>query len=73
VVYPKQPVRFVWGWVNDYSMTYEQALAHFKSFTVKVVWDGASPGSATLVMGNLLPFTGKEGRLEYLCTLTEHP
>jgi hypothetical protein len=27
VIHPNQPARFVWGWVNDYSMSYEEALA----------------------------------------------
>jgi Tol biopolymer transport system component len=78
VLHPNQPMRFVWGWVNDYSMTYEEAFAHFESFTIEVLWDffsdGETDGSAPLAtMTELLPFTGRPSRLEYLCTLTEHP
>jgi Tol biopolymer transport system component len=73
VVHPAQPTRFVWGWVNDYSMTYEEALDHFTSFTVQADWEGESAGSADLVMGELLPFTSRDARWEYRCTLTEHP
>jgi hypothetical protein len=70
---PNQPMRFIWGWVNDYSMTYDEALAHFNSFTVDVFWDGEAGGSASLTMGQLLPFTGRDARIEYICTFTEHP
>jgi len=78
VLHPNQPMRFVWGWVNDYSMTYEEALTHFSSFTIDVFWDffsdGITDGSATLAtMSELIPFTGRDARFEHLCTLTEHP
>lgn len=72
-VHPEQPTRFVWGWVNDYSMSYEQAQAHFTSFTVDASWEGPTDGSASLTMGELLPFTGMENRWAHRCTLTEHP
>jgi hypothetical protein len=73
VVHPDQPTRFVWGWVNDFSMSYEEALEHFSSFTVVAYWDGETGGSTPLMMGELLPFTGGESRWEYVCSLTEHP
>ena len=73
-LHPNQPIRFVWGWVNDFSMTYEEALAHFASFAINVFWDGDTGGSAALAtMSELIPFTGRDARLEHLCTLTEHP
>jgi Tol biopolymer transport system component len=69
-----QPVRFVWGWVNDYPMSYEEAWAHFNSFTIDVSWDGAAAGSGQLMMGDLVPFTGRDTRFNYLCNvLAEHP
>jgi len=71
VVHPDQPTRFVWGWVNDFSMSYEEALAHFNSFTVEVFWDGDEPGSAQLTMGELLQFTDIGARWQYRCTLTQ--
>jgi regulation of enolase protein 1 (concanavalin A-like superfamily) len=70
---PYQPIRFISGWVNDYSMTYEEALAHFSSITVDLSWNGEAIDSASFTMSELLPFTGRDARLEYLCTLTEHP
>lgn len=73
VVHPGQPTRFVWGWVNDYSMNYDEALAHFESFTVEAFWDGETSGSAQLTRGDLLEFTGIDARWEYRCSLTEHP
>ena len=54
-------------------MGYEEALAHFTSFTVEAFWDGEAGGSALLEMGGLLPFTGRDNRWEYRCLLTEHP
>ncbi|RPI84231.1 MAG: hypothetical protein EHM41_13925 [Chloroflexi bacterium] len=73
VVHPDQPMRFVWGWVNDFSMTYEEALSHFSSFKVQVFWEGDASGSARLVMRDLVQFTNSNARWEYRCTLTEHP
>ena len=73
VVHPEQATRFVWGWVNDFSMSYDEALAHFTSFTVVAYWDGETGGSAALTMGELLRFTSRETRWEYVCSLTEHP
>lgn len=73
VVHPDQPMRFVWGWVNDYSMTYEEALSHFSSFKVEVFWEGDASGSARLVMGDLVQYMDADARWEYRCTLTEHP
>jgi len=72
VVHPDQPTRFVWGWVNDFSMSYEEALAHFTSFTVVAYWDGETGGSAPLTMGDLLPFTDMDSSWRYRCSLTEH-
>jgi len=69
-VHPDQPTRFIWGWVNDYSMTYDEALAHFGSFTVTAIWGGATEGSAPLTMGELIPFTSRDDRWEYRCSLT---
>ncbi len=68
---PDQPMRFVLGWVNDFSMTFDEAWAHFNSFTVSANWDD-TPG-VVMSMGELLPFTGTEDRLQYLCGYTEHP
>lgn len=78
VLHLDQPVRFVWGWVNDYSMTYDEALAHFNSLIIEASWDlfsdGRTDGSASLAtMTDLVPFTGREDRFEYLCTLTGQP
>jgi|GEM_PF-3386301 len=72
-VHPQQPTRFVWGWVNDFSMGYDEALEHFNSFTVQAFWDGEAGGSAMLTMGELMPFTGRDARFEQVCSLTEHP
>lgn len=70
---PDQPIRFISGWVNDYPMTYEEALAHFNSIKLGLFWDGVAVDSASFTMSELLPFTGPDARIEYICTFTEHP
>ena len=69
---PGQPVLFVFGWVNDYSMSEEEAWAHFSSFEVNVSWDGPAAGSAVLPMGDLLPWYGMDTSYDYRCSLTGH-
>lgn len=69
-----QPARFVFGWVNDISMTYEEALEHFNSFVINVSWTGPVDGSASLQnLSELQPFTTPEARADYLCSFTDHP
>ncbi len=71
---PLQETRFVWGWVNDYSMTEEEALAHFNSFTVTTEWwNDWTGGMIPLTMRDLQHYTGPDSRMEYRCSLTEHP
>lgn len=70
---PAQPMRFVWGWVNDYSMSYEEALAHFTSFSISVFWDDMTEGRSDFMMSELVPWYGADSRMEFLCGLTEHP
>lgn len=73
-IHPDQKTRLVWGWVNDYSMSYNEAMEHFGSIHVTASWEGSgSSGSAELAMGELLPFTNRGNRWEYRCSLTEHP
>jgi regulation of enolase protein 1 (concanavalin A-like superfamily) len=73
-ILPEQPIRIIWGWVNDYSMNYEEALAHFNSFGVDVSWDGGSTSSGTLQRVDELPeFYNREARFDYICGFTEHP
>jgi hypothetical protein len=49
VIHPDQPTRFVWGWMTDTSMPWEEALAHFDSLSVTAYWEsGATDGSQDL-------------------------
>jgi hypothetical protein len=70
---PGQPVRFAWGWVNDYSMNSDDVLEHFNSFSVGVYWDGVMDGSSTLARGDLNRWFGPDTSAEYRCLLTEQP
>ncbi len=71
-IHPDQATRFVWGWINDRSMTYEQALAHFTSLSVEALWDGDAGGSTPLQMGQLLPWNSQELTWEDRGSLTDH-
>lgn len=70
---PDQPTRFAWGWVNDYSMSLDEALEHFNSFGVSVFWNGALGGAADLTRGDLVQWYGPSSSDEYRCALTENP
>ena len=63
-----QATRFVYGWVTAYSMTYDEALAHFNSMTVKASWDGEAP--VVLTPHEIIPF-GSVDWAQYVCTFTE--
>jgi hypothetical protein len=54
-------------------MNYEEALAHFDSFTVQALWDGETGGTVPLTRGELFPFAGMDDRWERRCSLTEPP
>jgi hypothetical protein len=70
VIHPNQPTRFVWGWLTDFSMSSEDALAHFASFEVTAQWnDGENEGSIGLDLLGMLRSDEWEGD----CSLTEHP
>lgn len=71
-IHPDQTTRFGWGWVNDYSMTYEEAADHFSSFAVQVFWDGELSGSAVMDQGDLVPWYGPGTSDDYRCSLTGH-
>jgi hypothetical protein len=71
IVHPDQPTRFAWGWMNDYSMPYEEALTHFGSLSVFVTWEGAMFGSEELAMLELMPSYEWGG--DYICSLTQQP
>jgi hypothetical protein len=70
---PEQPTRLAWGWVNDFSMTFEQAQDHFDSFVIQVYWDGEAGGSAMPSLGELNPWYGPATSDEYRCALTGKP
>jgi hypothetical protein len=69
---PDQPIRFISGWVNDYSMNFDDAWAHFNSITVDLFWDGEFINSTAFTMSDLLPFYSRDERIEYICSFTEH-
>jgi len=74
VIHPEQPMRLIWSWVNDYSMTYEEAQMHFDSFAVTGYWDGDGGGSSPLSStGEFVEFYSRDARWEYLCNFTDHP
>jgi hypothetical protein len=56
-VHPDQATRFAVGWVNDYSMTYEEA----------------SGSSVLHMTGEMIPDNGADAVEAYICGLTEHP
>ena len=66
-VNPGQPMRFLFGWVTDYGMTYDDALAHFDSMTVRVVWGDGN--SADLTGHEVMPysFNNVDAWLSYAC------
>lgn len=64
----EQRTRFVYGWVTDYPMTYEEALAHFDSMAVTAYWDDGQ--SAELVRHKIILF-GSVDWAQYICTFTE--
>lgn len=70
IIQPDQATRFVWGWVNDYSMAYEEALAHFSSMAVEAFWDGDAGSSTPLKMGELHPWNPNDTSSDYRCSLT---
>lgn len=71
---PAQRTRLVWSWVNDFSMTFDEAVAHFDSFVVEAFWDGELDGSATMARGDgLVQFFNREARWDYMCDFTDHP
>jgi hypothetical protein len=70
VIHPDQPTRFVWGWMTDSSMSWEEALAHFDSFSVTAYWeDGATDGSQDLERVSLV----RSDEFEGACVLTAAP
>jgi hypothetical protein len=68
VLHPDQATRFVYGWVTDYPMTYEQALDHFDSMTVRAYWDGSE--SMELGRGEVVLYSADTWSA-YICTYTE--
>jgi hypothetical protein len=69
VIHPDQPTRFVWGWMTDFSMPWEEALAHFNSLSVTAYWEGESAGSQDLTRISLV----RSDEFEGACYLTEAP
>ena len=69
---PEQPIRFISGWVNDYSMPFEDALAHFNSITVDLFWDEETVDSTSFIMSEMLPFYSRDERIGYICSFSEH-
>ncbi len=67
MLHPDQMTRFVYGWVTDYPMTYDEALAHFDSMTVTAHWDEGQ--SAELERHEIIPF-GSVDWAQYVCTFT---
>ena len=66
-IHPAQATRFLIGWVTDFPMTYDEALAHFESITARVVWgDGMS---ADHTRHEVIPFSS-DVWFQYACTFT---
>lgn len=64
---PNQSTRFLAGYVTDYAMAYEEALAYFDSLTAKATWDDGQ--SAELARREIIPFR-EDSWFDYVCTLT---
>jgi hypothetical protein len=62
-----QATRFGGGWITDYPMTYEEAVAHFDSMKVYAQWDDNQP--IELHRQNIIQYRADEW-LAYLCTFT---
>ena len=69
-VNPDQPTRFVWGEVNNQSMSYEEVLTYFAGVSVAVSWDSQTGGPVDLIPGEIVPMPEWP---DYACLLTEHP
>jgi hypothetical protein len=67
-IHPDQPARFLAGWVTDFPMTYTEAVAHYDSMVVTVIWGEGN--SAELQRHEILPFSSAENRFQYLCTFS---
>jgi Tol biopolymer transport system component/regulation of enolase protein 1 (concanavalin A-like superfamily) len=67
VLHPDQNTRFHYGWMTG-PMTYEEALTHFDSMTVKAYWNDGM--SAVLGRHEIFPWTSQVDWLAYVCTYT---
>ncbi len=66
---PGQWTRFVYGWITDYPMTYQEALAHFNSLTVTAYADGAA--LTALTPHEIHPGGATPERQQYMCSFTQ--
>ncbi len=66
---PGQWTRFVYGWITDYPMTYQEAVAHFNSLTVTAYADGGAP--ITLTRHEIVPGGATPEWQQYMCSFTQ--
>jgi hypothetical protein len=68
LIHPNQNARFLFGWVTDFSMTYEEALAHFDSMIVNVISDNGEP--VELMRQEIIPYNPDDWP-QYACSFTQ--